>query len=179
MNKDTPEVIASCTSDGKSHTLVPCRRSDLSFLPSRHGRLTGWEGRAGRGGEGKRLGYRTLLSRTPLLKQTSPCEARAASGAPSSLLSSGGPWASPGLSPCGLSSRFSCPALSFLPPSAPLRRPGSSACLPRLASSVCLSLLGRGCASGARSGFLSSSSSCRSASSSCFSLLVSCACFSY
>lgn len=46
---------------------------DLCFFPSKEGRLImggggGGGGRAGRGGEGKRVGYRMLLSRTPLLK---------------------------------------------------------------------------------------------------------------
>lgn len=42
--------------------------SDLGFFCSMEGRLTGGAGRAGRGGEGTRPGYRTLLSNTPLLK---------------------------------------------------------------------------------------------------------------
>lgn len=44
------------------------RSSDLGFFCSAEGRLTGGAGRAGRGGEGTRPGYRTLLSNTPLLK---------------------------------------------------------------------------------------------------------------
>lgn len=45
-----------------------CESPDLSFFRSREGRLIGRGGRAGRGGEGNRVGYRILLSNTPLLK---------------------------------------------------------------------------------------------------------------
>lgn len=68
----TQKTVRSCSISkdiSVCHDLSLGRRKspDLSFFRSKEGRLMGRRGRAGRG-EGNRVGYRTLLSNTPLLK---------------------------------------------------------------------------------------------------------------